>query len=1126
MPLRVSNDYLSSYLEEVQSYVPALQSALATLEQEGQVAEVVTEVHRQMHIIRGASAMVGVAELSELAGQAEELVEAVIEARCGLDDPFLTVMSESVAAIDLYCQAMEKGTEADPEAIIAVPLAGCRALLADIPAAKSNQGMVELIPADLDEEEQLAVEELNTDSTGLIEDFFRQEAEEHLQGLHLEMVRLGQQVSTVTPVSAEIRQNIATVRRIIHTLKGAAAMVALETTAGFAHQLEDYLDDLFGSANTLRPGQVTLLVSAIDLLAALVESPQEVDKQKLQALVEQLQLPGGEGGGLEEQSLSFAPAIECSSMAALSREEVLELFAGFRDEAQEHLEIIQAALAILLGRSDEQGKRAWSGRPDEVAKIRRSVHTVKGAAGVVGLQDIAGLAHGLEDYLDGLFDSGQELTAEQEATLVEALDLLALLIDRPDEVDQTRCRQVGDGLRRYPEQQVVTEGALFQGLRPDDGGQGEENPGAEDRQALLVSPSLPRVEGRTEYTLGEASQTLRVNRDQLDSMVNLANELLVGISGFEQRLVFFRDAVNELELSRERLKKIASELEINFEVKALDDFGAGVKRLQSTMTQLGEGDGYGEFDAMELDRYTQLNLVIRSLNEAVIDIGAIRGNLGLAYSDIDADINRQRRHVRELQLQLMRTRMNPLASITPRLGRTMRDVAAKLDKQVELKVTGEEIELDRVVWEKLADPFMHLIRNAIHHGIEDQETRLAAGKPRIATLTISVKRTGNQVIIRCGDDGQGLDYDAIRTKAALLGMGEQVETMSRRQLTELIFYPGFSTKSVSEISGRGVGMDVVRENIQQLQGSITVETIPGQGTSFVITLPLTMGVVKSLLVESGKVNYAIPISDIKEIRRVDRADIDRAGHHLRFEEATIPWFSLATLLGREVSRDVEPEERPMVLLLDLLGEEVALEISAVIGQSELVVKGLGSYLQAVKGVAGASLLGDGTLVPVLNIYELTLARTGRQIEPLFPLEMEEKPPLKIMVVDDSISVRRVVSRFVLSMGWEALEAKDGLDALELLETNHPDFILLDVEMPRLNGFEFLAKLQHISEKRDIPVAMLTSRTSRKHREKAFSLGARGFLNKPYKDEELVHLVRDLTGYQEDEGMVMAEGDAS
>ncbi|MDL2274841.1 response regulator [Desulfosarcina sp. OttesenSCG-928-G10] len=909
-----------------------------------------------------------------------------------------------------------------------------------------------------------------------------------------------------------------------------------------------------------------------------------------------------------EEAAEAVSSTGSMSDSLFSEEEKQILHAGFREEAEEHFQQLNASIQILSAEIDGRVV-ADAQQKEEVRKVRRAVHTIKGASAVIGLQNIATYAHGVEDFLDWLYEDTQHHDPERVENLANALDHLSLLVESPESVAADRGADLlqrllkisredkpEDAKPEAPAPEVSITDALSDipavapaepeaDAKPDEGiqtvpDQTDSIPWQADAELevdLVETPSDEKAYGRrwtdaepetdpveapsdgkasgqrwvdaepeaglVEASSGnqgygrrkddaevvsatEASRTLRIHQGQMDTLINLANELLVGISGFDQNMNLFKKALEEMELASRRLKGIALELETKFEVKALDQLSQHFLHLDQTMADIKASQSFSEFDALELDRYTQLNLIIRSLNESAIDMAAIHTHLDGVYSGIGGDISRQHRVVREMQIQMLRTRMSPISTLSPRLNRTLRDVASRLGKRARLVIEGEQVELDRMILEKLADPFMHLVRNAIHHGIESPSERQARKKPAVATLTLAARREGNHMVIRFSDDGQGLDFDAIRKKARRSGLKDTVDQMNAEQLTELIFYSGFSTKAISEISGRGVGMDVVRENIKGLQGTVSVETQPGTGTTFVIRIPITLGVVRALLIKIGAVTYGIALDDIKDIHRLEPGSISFTEGTCRVAGETLPWHSLTALLG---FAGHEPDEDLSLVLNMFAGKgTLALSIPHITGQKELVIKGVGPHLRSVPGVSGAAVMGDGSIVPVLNIPDLVQAASRAEHHHAFSLSLETPSAFTVMIVDDSISIRRVMSRLVTHNGWDPVEAKDGLDAVEQLEHGEvrPDVIMLDIEMPRMNGFEFLAKLPHIPGGKDIPVIMLTSRTSDKHQEKAMQLGAKAFLNKPVKDEELADTVRRLTGHSnvsapESEGRVLA-----
>ncbi len=434
-----------------------------------------------------------------------------------------------------------------------------------------------------------------------------------------------------------------------------------------------------------------------------------------------------------------------------------------------------------------------------------------------------------------------------------------------------------------------------------------------------------------------------------------------------------------------------------------------------------------------------------------------------------------------------------------------------------LTVQGDHIELDKRVWEKLADPFMHLLRNAIDHGIETPDVRQAAGKPEIATVRVAAAYQGNQVVIRVTDDGAGLDYDVIREAYAVARTGGETDAPDTESLANLIFQPGFSTcQAVSEVSGRGVGLDVVKENILGLNGTVCVETSEKNvGTTFRITLPLTMAVMKALLFEVGGRRYAMALYDIKEILRLSPEKItDDKNETVDIGGRRLPYYRLADYLA-EVAPDPRSgsgDRQPLVLIVDTESWQGAVTIDRMFGQREIVIKSLGTHLRYVKGVDGATVMGDGKVVPILNIEDLL--KPGPVEQPHSDRSVSavhrQQQSLEILVVDDSVSVRTVVARLMQRQGWQVRTAKDGVEAIERLHIRKPDLIILDVEMPRMNGYEFMSSLRAQDAFKDTPVIMLTSRASKKHREKAEALGVNGFMTKPYGDEEFVALVRRLS----------------
>ncbi|MGD9190225.1 MAG: hybrid sensor histidine kinase/response regulator, partial [Desulfobacteraceae bacterium] len=729
---------------------------------------------------------------------------------------------------------------------------------------------------------------------------------------------------------------------------------------------------------------------------------------------------------------------------------------------------------------------------------------------------IAAWGHEVEDVLDWLYEDADTITPENVEVLVDATDMLERYVTAPQKIDQRQLKllrfafkqMIGNGQDDPSEIGLVSSPGVA--ASPDDSDiiplSEDSRPQTDDRAASLSDRHMQPPD------LGQV-KTLRVDMTKIESLVNLASELTIALSAFDQDMEGLGNLIGEIDRARSRLKRTARDLELGYEVKAIQQLGAAPALAAGG----GEVSGFSDFDLLELDRYSELNLIIRSMSETAVDVSTISRQLSNIYGGFDAYLNRLRILLSELNEKTMRMRMTPMSTMINRLRRTVRETAAKLNKKVRLTIQGDHIELDKRVWEKLADPFMHLLRNAIDHGIEMPDVRKAAGKPEIATVRVTAAYQGNQVVIRVTDDGAGLDFDVIREAFAVARPEGETDAPDRQTLANLIFQPGFSTcRSISEVSGRGVGLDVVKDNILGLNGTVSVETSEKDvGTTFRITLPLTMAVMKALLFEVGGRRYAMALYDIKEMLRLDPEKIDgNKNKTVDIDGRRVPYYHLAEYLA-EVAYDPPPgsgDRRPLVLIVDTESWQGAVAIDRMVGQREIVIKSLGSHLRYVKGVDGATVMGDGQVVPILNIEDLL--KSGPVGQPHADrsecAEHAQQRPLEILVVDDSVSVRTVVARLMQRQGWQARTAKDGVEAIERLHTRKPDLIILDVEMPRMNGYEFMSSLRAQDAFRETPVIMLTSRASAKHREKAEALGVNGFMTKPYEDEKFIALVRRLS----------------
>jgi chemosensory pili system protein ChpA (sensor histidine kinase/response regulator) len=474
--------------------------------------------------------------------------------------------------------------------------------------------------------------------------------------------------------------------------------------------------------------------------------------------------------------------------------------------------------------------------------------------------------------------------------------------------------------------------------------------------------------------------------------------------------------------------------------------------------------------------------------------------------------------MRLMQEKLMRIRMTPMSSLSRVLFRTVRETARKLAKKANLVIVGEDVFMDRFVWAKITDPLMHILRNALDHGIESPEERIAAGKPESGTIHLEANQRSRFVVLRISDDGGGIDIAKVKEKVRRSGFAENPESLSEKELLEYLFHPSFTTRQdITTISGRGIGLDVVRRNIQDLHGSVQLFNNPGQGVTFELRIPFTLSVNRAIMVSVAGRVFAVPLQDIQQVKRFASVELEEGdGVFLRQGADAIPVVNLGFCLQLERKMTGLPSSGQGILAILFHKEEklFAVSVDEVVEQREIIVKSLGSHLTHVPGISGVTFTGSGELIPIVNLREIIDVR-----KPVTRIEVEQATqigvmePLKVLIVDDSISVRHSVARLVESQGWKQLQAFDGIDALDKLEIFMPDVIVLDIEMPRMNGYEFKSNLNNNVRLKDIPVVMLTSRASEKHQQKAKDLGVQHYMTKPYQEEAFIRLLDNIrSGY--------------
>ena len=798
------------------------------------------------------------------------------------------------------------------------------------------------------------------------------------------------------------------------------------------------------------------------------------------------------------KQFAFDDVVQQLQVGSAMPAELMEIFA---EEAEDHLRTIYDGLQRLRLNNDD---------PVALADVRRSSHTFKGAAGAVGLQAASKLAHRMEDLLDRLAARNESVTTQQLKLLFATADQLQGLASADVEINFA-AQQIVDLYQKFSVEMGDAQLPAIDQTGPTERATAERK----------IESAGAQLETRPE-TPGQPKQYLRVPLDRLDQLVSLLGEMMVNRSEFQHRIDDFASRIEDMQSAMQRLAQVAHYVEAPDGLNRNDDRQTSKGEKQQPASGFVAGTSHelssyrDGFDPLEFESFTDSERLGQACSEAEIDAEMLSGEFWKIKSSFDSLLRRQAKLNRDAQKSLMRVRMVPLSGLVGRLERTVRTVAGKVGRQVELEVIGERIELDKTVLDGITDPFQHLIRNAIDHGVEEPEIRAAAGKPEIAKLRITAVNKGTQVELRISDDGAGIHLEKVRQKGIEQGLIEEGQELTDDELQALIFRPGFSTaQNLTDVSGRGVGMDVVGDAIRRLKGSICVESRTGVGTTFTIQLPTTLGVMRAVIVEASGKTFAIPMQSIRQILLLDPETViaTENGWMTRCLDRDLRLVDLAVQLGL-VSKDQQTFQNPAPLLLIQSGVEiVALTADAILGSDDIVVKTLGDHLKNVRGIIGATINGDGSVVPILETSEL-VEKNQTGFATRFRHKNHRSTVIRrntAMVIDDSISVRCVTEQLLTSHGWDVVTAHDGVDALEKLAgmDTPPDVFLSDMEMPRMDGLELIRQIREQPEFEVTPIVMITSRSSEKHRHKAFEAGATEYVVKPYNDVKLLELIAQL-----------------
>jgi len=1125
------------FLEEASDLMESLEVSLRLWQADPENSEPVNDMARALHTLKGGARLVGIPPLADLGHALESLVTAVLNGDVRADHTVLGTVKDAIdglssrigevgrsnrvqssAALIESLEAARGGAaepavrppaleEPEEEAPTGAPLEAEEApreaapphmdlsleegsAVAEIGASEEEETLAppeSALPPSAEEPAEAIAEE--APETVPQEEVLPLEGEYFEVGGDREMVDVfleegGDLIETLDssmrawrdePTSSEPLKEM---QRALHTLKGGARLAGIPPVGDLGHAVESLLIGVVNGELDADESLIGLVQEAVDALSAQLE---EVGRSaRVRGMAEMIDTLEGVRIEAASRPKTVVPVAEEESeyFPVTGDPDLVQVFL---DEAGDLVNTLDGQVS------------AWKKMPldqDVLANLQRVLHTLKGGARLAGIAPVGDLSHAFESLLIGV---GSGVVQPRRDVLDVVQDVTDFLAAQVEEVSRAnRSRDAHHLIRALDEVRSQAREAA-----PD------ERPTPIPRTAP-VAPAPGTVEPM-ELGVRPKQEQIRVAAQLLDRLVNNAGEVSIYRARLEQQNSAVGFNVSELDQTLLRLRNQLRQLEIETEAQI----------LYRWEREKDFEDAHSDFDPLEMDRFSTMQQLSRSLMETVNDLANIKDSLLDLQRVTDTLLLQQSRVSTDLQDGLLRTRMVPFSQVVPRLHRLVRQTAKSLGKQAELHVFGSDQELDRNILERMVAPLEHILRNAVAHGIEPAGERVATGKSPTGRIAIYLGREGTNVVLNVADDGAGVALKKVRKRAIERGLLAPKAQIDDDDIIQFILAPGFSTATeVSQIAGRGVGMDVVSSELKQLGGLLEIESQEGQGTNFVIRLPLTLAISEALLAEVGGEIYAIPYPSIEGVVRVARAELEDyyrddakllsyAGH-----EYTVRY--LGGILG--VGAVSFPEGRkwfPMLLVRS--GEHrVALQVDGLIGNRQIVVKPVGRQLSSIRWITGGTILADGRVTLIIDVTALVRSEA---IKPLAPVEVaeekEEEQALTVMIVDDSITVRKVTSRLLARHNMSVLTAKDGMDAVSMLQDKIPDVMLLDIEMPRMDGFELARHMRNSPDLKEIPIVMITSRTGEKHRDRAMELGVKRYLGKPYQESELLETIESV-----------------
>ncbi len=1180
---RIDPELIELFIEEAGEEIEAIRRAFPAWEQDEGRDDLLTQIRRSFHTLKGSGRMVGAERIGDFSWCMEDLLNRLINGTIERRPEIVDCVRGATEALPELLEQLEAGAEpqSDIDGLIRRAESLIKEQREEIPAAEAADAEgAAILPEEELQELETSVEPGETaQAAEVVEiDPALMEILSKETGSHLRVIRefIGAAGDSVPPypITEELH-------RACHTLHGSVTMAEAGPAAAVTGPLNQMIRRGFDHAVPIDDTVVSTCGEAVDAIAEIISRLERGDhdlpdstelRQRLLGIDAQIEAAAATAEAEAEESIppgvllaeegsEFVEPLAVEpepgeAESAVTKEPWLqpefdpEIAAIFSEEAAEILESIDAEMA-----------QASAGRLAEASlgELQRHLHTLKGGARLAGLLAMGDLSHDLETLLVRLAGGALEQTPGRYDVLRASVDELHRLRDRiADGHVAVPPAELADRIRAALEEKVMepvaeAEPRVDEQLEPAFSAEetvefepAEEIEYAEEIEAVPEAQAPPVEEEAEEETAAERelpSPSITVS-EQLGELARELERPPVpeerDLAELVQRPAPERVAAGRRELARvdpallenllnnagevsifhSRLTQQMSQIQFN-----LEELGQTVIRLREQLRNLEmateaqiiyqhrmDRGADEQVDPLTLERYSKIQQLSRSLGETSNDVSSLKDLLQNLVGDTEALLVQQARTAAELQDGLMRTRMVGFHHQAARLARLARQTGSEHGKRVELSLHGGG-EIDRQVLEKMMPPLEHMVRNAVIHGIEAEEERVAAGKAPTGQVTITLRREGAQVVIELADDGRGMDTVSIRSKAINLGLADPEEELTEDQILQFVLRPGFSTaERLTHAAGRGVGMDVVASEITKLGGTLHIDTRQGEGTTFRVRLPFTLAVTQALIVRVGQEMFALPLPTVEGIIRISRQEFDAK---LAEPEPRIEYGGreyrlrhLGQYLELGPARIPEEQDRVSIILVRAGSHSTALVADEMLDSREIVVKPVGGQLATIQGISGATILGDGRVVVILDVA--SLVRTTPK--PVTPEEVRPEPmaqePLAL-VVDDSITMRRVTQRLLERHGIRVVTAKDGIEAITSLREHVPDIILLDVEMPRMDGYEFAAHVRNDPEAAGVPIIMITSRVSDRHKARAIELGVNDYLGKPYQETKLLDAVNHL-----------------